>query len=74
MSDAAIVIVRDRSSGRIHKRFRISGQAELAAFEADNADESGLADEITEAEAADAPQEALCRRCFSNTGFGVTNG
>ena len=65
MSDATIVIVRDRSSGRIHKRFRLDGQTELAAFEADNADEAGLADEITEAELADAPGEALCKRCFA---------
>jgi hypothetical protein len=33
-----LVYVRDRSSGRIHKRVRIDGTT-LASYEADNADE-----------------------------------
>lgn len=72
MSDATVVIVRDRSSGRIHKRFRIAGQAELAAFEADNADEAGLADEITQTEVADASPDAFCQRCFPDPSISVT--
>ncbi len=65
MSDVEAVMVRDLSSGRIHKRFRIQGQTELAAFEQDNSDEAGAAAIVTDADIADAPQEAFCRRCFA---------
>ena len=64
MNDATIVIVRDTSSHRPHKRFRIRGQTELASFEQDNADESGAYDEITQAELETIPRDDWCRRCW----------
>lgn len=58
------VYVRDSSSGRIHKAIRIDGGPVLLTFEADNLDDAGEQDEITEAEVADAEAGALCARCF----------
>lgn len=57
--------VRDRSSGRIHKRFRQEGSVELASYEADNADEAGDFDLIDQATVDAAPSDALCKRCFA---------
>jgi hypothetical protein len=62
--EATIVNVRDISSGRIHRRFQIEGTKELAAFEADNADEAGEYALIWEDSLADAPTESFCKRCF----------
>lgn len=59
------VVVRDLSSGRYHKRYRSEGHIELASFEGCNADASGAFEIIEEAELADAPQEAKCKRCFA---------
>lgn len=64
MSEAEIVIVQDVSSGRVHKRFREIGRAELSSFEADNADEAGDVREISQAEFADLPRDARCKRCW----------
>lgn len=59
MSD--IVLTRDRSSGRIHKRLR-AGKA-LATFEACNLDDAGAFDVLFELPA----NPDLCRRCFAET-------
>lgn len=64
MSDATIVYVRDRSSGKVHKRFRMAGSTELSSFEADNADESGAFDELPYSELTSLPAGSLCRRCW----------
>ena len=60
--DGEIVLTRDRSSGRIHKRVRLGDG--LATFEADNLelDEAGLYDVLFSL--ADADPADLCKRCF----------
>lgn len=59
------IIVRDLSSGRIHKRFRQEGSTALLSYEADNADEAGEAAEISGVELDAAPAHLLCKRCFA---------
>jgi hypothetical protein len=58
--DGEIVLTRDRSSGRIHKRVRLGDG--LATFEGDNLDEAGLYDVIETTDGVDL--DDLCRRCF----------
>lgn len=59
-----IVHVRDTSSGRVHKRFRVEGSHQLASFEGDNADTAGAYSVLTDAELAEVERDSLCRRCF----------
>lgn len=59
------ILVRDVSSGRVHKRFRLEGSTELLSYEADNADEAGEAVPISQEDVDAAPAHLLCRRCFA---------
>lgn len=61
---ADTVIVRDVSSGRVHKRFRVEGTRQLASFEGDNADTAGAYSVLTLAELENVEHADLCRRCF----------
>ena len=65
MADGEIVLTRDRSSGRVHKRVRVGALGiGLASFEADNLelDEAGLYDEIPSLDGVN--PDDLCHRCF----------
>lgn len=57
------ILIRDKSSGRIHRRFKESN-SEIMSFEADNADEAGEFEEVDESELIDVAAEAWCKRCF----------
>lgn len=61
---ATVVIVRDTSSGRVHKRFLVEGTHQLAAYEGCNADQSGAYSVLTDAEAENVERDAQCRRCY----------
>lgn len=61
---ALIVTVRDVSNGRIHRRFKIEGTDELAAFESDNSDQAGEFVIVDVDDLVDSPAEAFCKRCF----------
>jgi hypothetical protein len=56
------VIVRDLSSGRIHRRTLVNGQ--LMGFEADNADDAGESVVVGSDVLANAEPGELCLRCF----------
>ncbi|MBA3585070.1 MAG: hypothetical protein H0W36_11185 [Gemmatimonadetes bacterium] len=58
------VLTRDRSSGRIHERFRDGNR--LLSGEACNLDDAGEFDVI--GDVADVPADRLCRYCFSDPG------
>ena len=62
-----VVIVRDASSGRVHRRFRSEG-GRLASLEECNADSSGAYSVLTDAEAAATEADDQCRHCFPRTG------
>jgi CMP-N-acetylneuraminic acid synthetase len=64
MADATLVTIRDRSSGRYHKRYRVAAGSSLIGYEADNADDAGAYDEVPIAEAEKADRADLCRRCW----------
>lgn len=59
----SLVLVRDRSSGRIHRRVRIEGIPGLLSYESDNADLAGVFDVIPDL-ATVSDELDLCRRCF----------
>jgi hypothetical protein len=59
----SIVLIRDRSSGRIHRRARIEGITGLMAYEADNADQAGVFDVIPDLSTVSDDLD-LCGRCF----------
>lgn len=61
---ATLVLVRDISNHRVHKRFREDGVRGLYSLESDNADSSGAFEVLTDAEAAEIAPDDLCRRCF----------
>lgn len=65
MADVEVVHVRDVSSGRVHKRFRVVKGKLLASFEGCNADEAGAYSVLTDAELAEVERDALCKRCFA---------
>lgn len=65
MTQPIEVLVRDRSSGRIHRRYRQEGSTELLSYEADNADTAGDFDLISEEELAATPAHLICKRCFA---------
>ena len=56
------VLLRDRSSGRIHAAVRRAGT--LLTAEGCNLDDAGARDEITAAQLAEADAADLCMRCF----------
>jgi hypothetical protein len=62
------VFTRDRSSGRIHRRFKMP-DGSLASAEADNLDDAGASDEITAATVDAADPKDLCGRCFPSDGL-----
>ena len=67
MTRTVQVVIRDVSSGRFHKRWRIEGKAELLSFEACNADTAE--DYVVVAEGdieGDVPARdgSFCQRCF----------
>lgn len=62
MTAGDIILTRDRSSGRIHKRVRI-GKG-LATLEQCQADQSGAYEILFELPENVSPK-ALCRRCFA---------
>jgi len=57
-----IVLTRDRSSGRIHKRVREGNR--LLVDERCNLDAAGAFDEVTEAALEDADVGQACEFCF----------
>jgi uncharacterized protein with PIN domain len=59
-AEGEIVLTRDRSSGRIHKRVRLG--AGLATLEGDNLDEAGLYDVLDTL--SDVDPADLCFNCF----------
>jgi hypothetical protein len=61
---ATLVLVRDISNHRVHKRFREDGVRGLYSLEADNADSSGAFEVLTDAEVSEVASDNLCRRCF----------
>jgi hypothetical protein len=61
---ATLVLVRDISNHRVHKRFREEGVRGLYSHEADNADSSGAFEVLTDAEMSEIAPDDLCRRCF----------
>ena len=60
--DGDIILTRDRSSGRIHRRVRLEGERELRTAEGDNLDEAGAYDVLDSLDDTD-PAD-LCERCF----------
>ena len=65
MADGDVILTRDKSSGRIHKRVVLG--TELATLEADNLDQSGAFSVIGpegEIDLADFLPDELCKRCF----------
>lgn len=58
------VLVRDTSSGRIHKRVRLDDQPELLSYEGCNADSSGAFEVVEASSIADSDEAMFCRRCF----------
>jgi hypothetical protein len=67
--EAEEVLTRDLTNGRVHKRFRIPGLADLQTAEGDNLDQAGAYEvvmDISETEPAD-----LCRRCFPSAEAGL---
>ena len=59
---ATEVIVRDVSSGRLHRRTLVNGQ--MQSFEADNSDQAGEVVVVSEDVLATADPADLCKRCF----------
>ena len=65
MADGDVILTRDKSSGRIHKRVVLG--TELATLEADNLDQSGAFQVLGpegEIDLAEFLPEVLCKRCF----------
>lgn len=60
--EAEIVITRDRSSGRVHRRYRLAGSAELVAHEGCNLDDAGEFDVLDSTDGVE-PAD-LCERDF----------
>lgn len=66
MSDD-IVLTRDLSSGRIHRRM-LTPAGEVLTFEGDNLDQAGKYEVITAEQLSDAEPGELCERCFGAAG------
>jgi hypothetical protein len=61
--DTETVFTRDRSSGRVHRRYQ-APSGRLASLEEDNLDDAGEYDRISEAEANATERGLRCRNCF----------
>jgi hypothetical protein len=59
-SDGEIVLTRDKSSGRVHRRMRLGDG--LATLEGDNLDEAGAYEVLVTL--ANVDPADLCRNCF----------
>lgn len=59
------VHTQDISSGRVHKRYPT--ESGYAVHEADNLDSAGAYRILTDAEFADLPHDARCKRCYPDT-------
>lgn len=59
----SVVLIQDRSSGKIHRRVRIDGIPGLMSYEADNADSAAIFDVIPDLSRASDEMD-LCNRCF----------
>lgn len=70
--EAEEVFTRDRSNGRVHKRYRVAGAEKLATREGCNLDQAGAYDEIDEAAVAATNPALLCGNDFPN-GFYTPN-
>lgn len=57
------VFTRDRSSGKLHRRYR-TPDGSLASVEADNLDDAGVYDIVDASVVEAADQGQLCERCF----------
>lgn len=62
-----VVLTRDLSSGRVHRRVRLAGETILRSFEADNLDDAGDYEVIASLEGIE-PAD-LCARCFPPVTF-----
>lgn len=60
---ADLVLTRDRSSGRFHKRYRTEAGL-YATLEGCNLDEAGPFEVVGPAALDNAEPDDLCRRCF----------
>lgn len=60
--EGEVVLTRDRSSGRVHKRIRLAGETILRTFEGCNVDDAGESEVIESTEGIE-PSD-LCARCF----------
>lgn len=61
----SIVLVRDQSNGRVHRRARIEGIPGLLSYEADNVDAAGVFDVIPDLSTVSDDLD-LCGRCFGD--------
>ena len=68
MSDGDVILTRDASSGRIHKRVRLG--AMFATLEGDNLDQSGDFEIIASIEGV--ARADLCENCFPLPAFEAT--
>ena len=59
----SVVLVQDRSSGRVHRRGRVEGIPGLMAYEGDNSDQAGAFDVIPDLSRI-SDEALLCTRCF----------
>lgn len=71
---AEVIVTRDRSSGRIHRRVRLPGEIRWRTFEGDNLDAAGDYDVIGAQELVDADPSALCGHCFPPDGNATEPG
>lgn len=64
--EADEVLTRDKSSGRVHRRFQIPGSSALITFEGDNLDAAGDYEIIDNLDGVEL--EDKCKRCFEGEG------
>ena len=68
MTDGDVLLTRDLSSGRVHKRTRIG--IRLATIEGDNLDQSGAFEIIPSIDGI--PESDRCENCFPRPAFEAT--
>jgi len=69
MPDGDVILTRDKSSGKVHKRV-VMGTG-LATLEGDNLDQSGgfvIIGPASEVDEADIAESERCERCFATVG------
>lgn len=66
----SVVLVRDESNGRIHRRARIHGLPGLMSYESDNADRAGSFTIIPDLSQVSDDLD-LCGRCFGEADYGA---